>query len=147
MMFESVMQTFRKFADYSGRASRHEFWMFFAFLLIVNAAARFISMMTGMGLGLSGLVGLLLIVPQFGVAVRRLHDVGHSGKELIVPCAMLAFLPVLFAFQGILPRIIGLGVLGITLLAFANILTLFLKKGGTVPNRYGPSPAAFSYAR
>lgn len=147
MMFESAMQTFRKYADFSGRASRQEFWLFFAFVLIVNAAVRFIGMMTGMGLGLSGLVGLLLIVPQFGVAVRRLHDVGHSGKELIIPGAMLVFLPALFAFQGILPKIVALGLLGIMLLAFANILTLFLKKGGTVPNRYGPSPTAFSYAR
>jgi len=39
------------------------------------------------------------------------------------------------------------GVLGITLLAFANLLTLFLKKGSSVPNRYGAAPTAFSFAR
>ena len=35
----------------------------------------------------------------------------------------------------------------IVLLAFANLLTLFLKKGSTVPNRYGAAPTAFSFAR
>jgi uncharacterized membrane protein YhaH (DUF805 family) len=30
---------------------------------------------------------------------------------------------------------------------FANLLTLFIKKGTTVPNRYGAAPKAFSFAR
>jgi len=30
---------------------------------------------------------------------------------------------------------------------FANLLTLFLKKGTTVPNRYGAAPTAFSFPR
>ena len=45
-----------------------------------------------------------------------------------------------FAFRGILPQIIALGFLGITLLAFAHLLTVFLKKGSTIPNRYGAAP-------
>jgi uncharacterized membrane protein YhaH (DUF805 family) len=147
LLFESAFQTLRKYADFSGRASRQEFWLFFAFVLIANAAARIVGMMFGMGLGLSGLVGLVLIVPQIAVAVRRLHDVGRGARELVVPGAMLVAMPLMFAFRGILPRIVALGFLGLTLLAFANILTLLLKKGGSVPNRYGPSPAAFSYAR
>ena len=80
-------------------------------------------------------------------AVRRLHDVGRSGRELVVPCAMLALVPLAFAFRGILPKIVALGFLGITLLAFANLLSLFLKKGATIPNRYGAAPTAYSFAR
>jgi uncharacterized membrane protein YhaH (DUF805 family) len=60
---------------------------------------------------------------------------------------MLALVPVAFAFRGILPKIVALGFLGLTLLVFANLLTLFLKKGSTVPNRYGAAPTAFSFAR
>ena len=52
-----------------------------------------------------------------------------------------------FAFRGILPKIVALGFLGITLLVFANLLTLFIKKGSAVPNRYGAAPTAFSFAR
>jgi hypothetical protein len=35
----------------------------------------------------------------------------------------------------------------VTLLVFANLLVLFLKKGTTVPNRCGAAPTAFSFAR
>jgi uncharacterized membrane protein YhaH (DUF805 family) len=90
---------------------------------------------------------MLLIIPQLAVAVRRLHDIGKSGRELLVPCVMLLAVPMVFAFRGILPQIVALGVLGLTLLAFANLLTLFLKKGTTIPNRYGAAPTAFSFAR
>ena len=40
----------------------------------------------------------------------------------------------------------GLVFLGLTLLAFAHLLTLFMKKGTAVPNRFGAAPTAFSFA-
>jgi uncharacterized membrane protein YhaH (DUF805 family) len=146
-VFESALQTLRKYAEFNGRASRHEFWCFFAFVIIANAVTGLIGMLFGFGPALSGLVGLLLIIPQIAVAVRRLHDLNKSGRELVVPCIMFAALPLAFAFRGILPKLVALGFLGITLLAFANLLTLFLKKGSTIPNRYGAAPTAFSFAR
>jgi uncharacterized membrane protein YhaH (DUF805 family) len=65
---------------------------------------------------LPGIIGALLIIPQLAVAVRRLHDIGKSGRELLVPCVMLLAVPLAFAFRGILPQIVALGLLGITLL-------------------------------
>ena len=146
-IFESAFETLRKYADFKGRASRHEFWCFFAFLVIVNAVFGIVGMMFGLGRSLSALVGLLLIIPQIAVAVRRLHDLGRTGRELLAPCLMLFALPIAFAFRGILPKIVALGFLGITLLVFANLLMLFLRKGTSVPNRYGAAPTAFSFAR
>jgi uncharacterized membrane protein YhaH (DUF805 family) len=106
-----------------------------------------VQLTSGFGPALSGLIGALLLIPQLAVAVRRVHDLGKSGRELFVPCIMLLAVPLAFAFRGILPKIIALGFLGITLLAFANLLTLLLKKGSTVPNRYGAAPTAFSFGR
>ncbi|HET8750251.1 MAG TPA: DUF805 domain-containing protein [Sphingomicrobium sp.] len=146
-IFASAYQSLKKYADFNGRASRHEFWCFFAFVILANAIAGIIGLLFGVGAMLPGLVGLLLVIPQISVAVRRLHDLGKSGKELVVPCAMFAALPIAFAFRGILPKIVALGFLGVTLLVFANLLVLFLKKGTTVPNRYGAAPTAFSFAR
>jgi uncharacterized membrane protein YhaH (DUF805 family) len=146
-VFEWAFQTLRKYAEFNGRASRHEFWCFFAFVIIANAVCGIIGLLFGFGPALSGLVGLLLVIPQIAVAVRRLHDIGKSGRELVVPCVMFAAVPLAFAFRGVLPKIVALGFLGITLLAFANLLTLFLKKGSTVPNRYGAAPTAYSFAR
>ena len=146
-LFESALHTLKKYADFSGRASREEFWLFFAFVIIANAIAGLVGVLLGMSGLLPGLVGLLLLIPQIAVAVRRLHDLGKTGKELVVPCLMLLLLPLAFAFRGVLPQIVALGFLGITLLAFAHLLALFMKKGTTVPNRYGAAPTAFSFAR
>ncbi|HEX6660571.1 MAG TPA: DUF805 domain-containing protein [Sphingomicrobium sp.] len=146
-IFQSASQTLKKYADFKSRASREEFWCFFAFLIIANAIASLVGLLLGFGATLSGIVGALLIIPQLAVAVRRLHDLGKTGRELLVPCCMLLAVPLGFAFRGILPKIVALGFLGITLLVFANLLTLFLKKGSSVPNRYGSAPTAFSFAR
>ena len=145
-VFQSAIETLKKYADFNGRASREEFWCFFVFVIIANAVASFVGLLLG-ALMLSGIFGLLLVIPQVAVAVRRLHDLGKSGRELVVPCVMLLAVPLAFAFRGILPKIVALGFLGLTLLVFANLLTLFLKKGTTVPNRYGAAPTAFSFAR
>ena len=145
-IIQSALQTLKKYADFKGRASREEFWCFFAFIIIANAVASLVGLLLGFGAALSGIVGALLIIPQLAVAVRRIHDLGKSGRELVVPCVMLLAVPLAFAFRGILPKIVALGFLGITLLVFANLLTLFLKKGSSIPNRYGAAPTAFSFA-
>ena len=145
-IFDSISQSLRKYADFKGRASREEFWCFFGFVIVIQAVAGFVGLLFRFGPLLSGLVGLLLVIPQLAVAVRRLHDVGKSGNELLVPCVMFLAAPLAFAFRGILPQIVALGVLGVTLILFANLLRLFLKKGSTVPNRYGGAPTAFSFA-
>jgi uncharacterized membrane protein YhaH (DUF805 family) len=145
-LIESAVFTLKKYADFNGRASRQEFWYFFAFVIIANAVAGLSGALL-FGPLLSGAIGLLLIIPQLAVAVRRLHDVGRTGRELVVPCVMLLLLPLAFAFQGILPNIVALGYLGITLLVFGNLLMLFAKKGSTIPNKYGAAPTAFSFAR
>ena len=38
-LFESALYTLKKYADFSGRASREEFWLFFVFVIIANANA------------------------------------------------------------------------------------------------------------
>jgi len=145
-LFQSAFYTLRKYADFKSRASRSEFWCFFAFVIIAQAVAGFVGLLFRSGPALSGIVGLMLIIPQIAVVVRRLHDLGRSGRELLAPCLMLLAAPLVYSFGGILPRIIALGYLGLVLLVFANLLLLFLKEGRNIPNRYGGSPKAFSFA-
>src|SRR3954454_4034430 len=108
-VFQSALQTLKKYADFNGRASRQEFWCFFVFVIVINAVAGLLGLLLGFARVLPALVGLLLIVPQIAVAVRRLHDLGKSGKELAVPCVMLVLMPLAFSFRGILPKIVALG--------------------------------------
>ena len=149
MFFQSAMYSLRKYADFKGRASRSEFWCFFFFVILAQAVARIVDVLFGGFLifgPVGGLVSLLLVVPQAAVAVRRLHDLGRSGRELVVPVVMLALLPVVAMFGGFLPRLIAIGYAGVTLLVFANLLLMFLKEGRSVPNKYGAAPTAFSFA-
>src|SRR6476469_2469043 len=123
--FASVKYTLSRYADISGRASRTEFWTFFFFVLLAGFAARLIDAIffrwSPFGGPVAGLTSLLLFVPQVTVAVRRLHDVGRSGRELLAPIVMLIAMPLVFLFgRGFLPQIVAFGVAGMTLLLFAN---------------------------
>ena len=73
-----------KYAVFSGRASRTEYWMFVLFHTIIGYALLFIQGIAGtfleIGLPvLNMLYGLAVLIPSFAVVVRRLHDNGRSG--------------------------------------------------------------------
>jgi len=70
---QAISTCFSKYATFSGRASRPEFWWFFLFQILASIAASMI------GDTLSGLVGLVLLLPALAAGSRRLHDIGKSG--------------------------------------------------------------------
>jgi uncharacterized membrane protein YhaH (DUF805 family) len=140
--FDSVGHSLRNFANFKGRASRSEFWIFFLFLLAVQMLAPLL-----LGWRIGGLVSLLLLLPQLSVAVRRLHDVDCSGKELFVPMLLVFAAGFVAKFPGFLPQIVAFGVFGTALIFAAALLRHLVKEGRKVPNRYGASPTAFSFAR
>jgi len=149
--FDQIIQSLKKYADFKGRASRSEFWTFFFFVLIAQAVARLFDVMLTGGSYLTGpvamLTGLLLFVPQLSVAVRRLHDVNRSGRELMVPCFMVLASPLLVLFGSFLGRIVALGYAAVTMLLFGQLLLMLARKGSIVPNRYGACPTAFSFGK
>lgn len=148
-IFDQVIQTLKKYATFSGRASRSEFWTFFFFVMVAHAVARLVDALLGRGLMLPGpftmLVGVLLFVPQCAVAIRRLHDVNRSGRELVVPCVLLVAAPLVVVFGSFLGRIVALGFYAVTLLLFGQLLLMLTRKGSIIPNRYGACPTAFSF--
>ena len=90
MMFDAL----KKYAVFSGRARRKEYWMFILLYIISYVIAIAIDMSTGMlhepsGYGVfTGLLTLGLILPFTAVLVRRLHDIDKSGWW-----ALLSFVP------------------------------------------------------
>lgn len=148
--FQMAIQPLKKYFDFAGRASRPEFWLFFLLILVVQAAARVVDALFGSGFYIPGpfsmLAAVLLFVPQLAVTVRRLHDLNRSGRELIVPFLMLLVMPLFLMFRGVIAGIVALGYYGVVLLLFANLLLLLIKNGSKIPNRYGSSPSAFSFA-
>ena len=77
--FEAALSPLKKYATFSGRATRQEFWSFF---LLVWVA---VIVMAAVGLGaIAGVAILAVVVPLVAVAVRRLHDTNHAGIWFLV---------------------------------------------------------------
>ena len=86
----------KKYANFSGRASRSEFWFFTLAESIAYAIAGAIDGLIGMSI-LSILVGLALLVPSLAVGARRLHDIGKSGwLQLLLIIPLLGLLALIF---------------------------------------------------
>ncbi len=86
-MLQYFIKAFQKFGDFKGRANRSEYWYFILMFMILYYGLIILFGMTGSFLfgGLAGLVGLVCLVPNLAVGVRRLHDSGNSGWFLLVP--------------------------------------------------------------
>lgn len=75
----------KKYADFSGRARRTEYWMFALFNFIFSLVTMGLDYALGTGGGLfdNGLFNIVyslaVLIPSLAVLVRRLHDVGKSG--------------------------------------------------------------------
>lgn len=84
------LQVLKKYAVFSGRARRKEYWFFVLFNIIFSIAFTVIDGVTGtldptMGMGLLSLLySLAVLIPSISVTVRRLHDIGRSGWWLLI---------------------------------------------------------------
>ncbi|MTB52340.1 DUF805 domain-containing protein [Lewinella sp. W8] len=75
-----------KYAQFTGRSRRSEYWYFFLVNLVVGWALQGLGIATDIGLlaGLAGLWSLAMLIPGIAVGVRRLHDTGRSGWWLLI---------------------------------------------------------------
>lgn len=90
------LKVLKKYAVFSGRACRREYWTF----MVINVL---IAVLLGMieGFLTSGsktpsnwlvtIYRLAVVVPSIAVGVRRMHDTNHSGGWLIVGILNLVF--------------------------------------------------------
>ena len=125
---ESVKSVFSKYATFSGRASRSEYWYFVLFNVIITIPLFIVGAIIGallgsgetamvtaflVGYALVGIYSLAIIIPSIAVAVRRLHDSGKSGW---------LYLLVLIPYLG------GL------------VIFVFMLLESAPDNQYGPNP-------
>ena len=169
---ESVKTCIRKYADFTGRATRAEFWWWVLATTIVSmafsAVDSFINAVTSSYFfsPLSSIFGLAILLPNLAVTARRLHDTGKSGwwQLVWVVVAILAIVP---AIMGVIAGLAGffsggqgwdnwwsnlswipivVGVL-VTFLIWLGIfiwwLVWMVKQGQSGSNHYGPDPRAW----
>ena len=87
---QSVETCFSKYATFSGRASRSEYWWFSLALFIFYFLAGLIDYALRTDVA-SIIVLVALFLPSYAVAVRRMHDTNHSGWWVLVPIVNLIF--------------------------------------------------------
>ena len=128
MSFENAIRTVfgDKYFDFSGRASRSEFWWMYLGMMGLQIGMVIVFVIMGLILGEVGallgmvivlLLSLALLLPILGATVRRLHDGGKSGWWYL-----LALIPIV--------NFIGVWV----------ILVFLIMDGQPGDNQYGPVP-------
>ena len=101
MTFSQAIATcMGKYAVFTGRASRSEYWWFFLFTLLMFLGVGMIDVVLDGSNQAAGLVAaLVFLLPSLSVGARRLHDTGKSGWWLllyIIPLGSIVLL-ILFA--------------------------------------------------
>lgn len=110
----------KKYADFSGRAPRAEYWWFYLLIIIGYIVATILDSLLGLdgAVGPYGIVtalfGLAVLIPSIAVGARRLHDTDRSGWWLLI---------------GLIP-----------LIGAIVLLVFFVLPGTQGSNRFGPDP-------
>ncbi len=88
------LQVLKKYAEFSGRARRTEYWMFALFNLIFLIVAAIVDRVLGTNFTINEIklpygyfylfYGLAVLIPGLAVFVRRLHDIGKSGWFILI---------------------------------------------------------------
>jgi uncharacterized membrane protein YhaH (DUF805 family) len=96
------IEVLKKYATFSGRARRKEYWMFVLVNCLVAAGLGIIeAVMRGGSSGgaiLANLYLLAVLLPSLAVAARRLHDTNRSGWLLLISLIPLVGAIVLLIF-------------------------------------------------
>ena len=115
------IEVLKKYAVFSGRARRKEYWMFFLFNTIIALIIGLIEGFAGIAPKsdqsvLATLYTLAVLLPALAVGVRRLHDTGRSGWWLLI-----ALVPIIGAIV---------------------LLVFMVQDSHPGENQYGPNPKA-----
>lgn len=69
----------KKYAVFSGRSHRKEFWMFVLISFIINFVLNLLNLDI-----IAMLCSLAILVPSWAVSVRRMHDINKSGWWVLI---------------------------------------------------------------
>jgi uncharacterized membrane protein YhaH (DUF805 family) len=123
-----MLMPLRRYADFSGRSRRREYWSFvllnflMGFVVLFALGATYAAGMSESAMtsvltplfALYGLAALAFIIPGLAVTVRRLHDTDRSGWAILY-----ALIPVI---------------------GFFLLIAFYVTEGTRGPNRFGPDP-------
>lgn len=97
---EAISLGFKNYVNFSGRATRAEYWWWYLFTLLASLLVLLFFSLFDYYLGVTLYLVFLLAtcLPSLAVTIRRFHDSGHSGWWILwslIP--YIGFIPVLIA--------------------------------------------------
>jgi len=150
-----AMRPLKKYADFSGRAQRAEFWWFGLLIVVLVVVAMIIENIAGLDKmfltygPLTLAVLMATLVPSLAVQTRRLHDTNRPGWWLVAFYVLygiymfLTFGSLEAIAAGDMSSVASVGLAAIAMLIFSIVLIVFyVRKGTQGDNRYGPDPLA-----
>lgn len=156
---DAIKVCFHKYADFSGRARRSEFWFFYLFSTLVSLAFSILAIfdaISGLPLftGLGALASLAIIIPSISVTIRRLHDTGKSGWHFVFWYVLpwILFIPLVVvsvvgamstgdSTASAIAAVSGIGIASLLPLIGVIVMFVFLVSDSTPgENKYGTSP-------
>lgn len=105
------LEALKKYAVFSGRSRRKEYWLFVLFNIIFSIVAALLDVLAGTRMEnqyfgiISILFNIAMILPYLAVTVRRLHDTNRSGWWILIsliPIVGYIWLFVLMCLDGTL---------------------------------------------
>ncbi len=140
LLWQNYVDTVTKhYVDFNGRVGRAQFWYYVLVTIVLGIGVSIIASFTTRYL--STIFSLALLLPNLGMGVRRLHDIGKPWFYVLVPvvpaCLMWVFM---FMFMGSLVMIFAL----LTLVAAVLLIYWYAQPGEAGANAYGPPPPVWS---
>jgi uncharacterized membrane protein YhaH (DUF805 family) len=118
---EWMMMPLKRYAEFSGRSRRKEYWMFMLGVVIVAVILGIIEGILGIAGTVGGVYGplslilvLAIIIPSLALQIRRFHDQDKSGWFVLI-----GFIPIVGSIA---------------------VLVFMCLEGTRGPNRFGPDP-------
>ncbi|WP_373088039.1 DUF805 domain-containing protein [Zhongshania sp.] len=97
LMMEYFTDAFKKYAEFSGRASRQAYWMFVLVYFLIYVAISVADYVLNTA-WLAPLFSLVVLLPSISITARRLHDTGRSGWWQLIYLVPLIGLIVMLVF-------------------------------------------------
>ena len=92
------LEVLKKYAVFSGRSRRKEYWMFVLINLVVALVINIIEGRVGSPAIIGTIYSLAVLIPSLAVGIRRLHDTGRSAWWLLIALIPLLGAIVLIVF-------------------------------------------------
>jgi len=97
---EAIRSGFANYVNFSGRATRSEFWLWALFTFIGSVAAGILDVAIfsdNAGVSpLSGVFSLITFLPSLALWVRRLHDINRTGWWVLIAVTLIGIIVLIY---------------------------------------------------